>query len=352
MKIAVDAMGGDYAPGVVIEGLALTVQEYPDYDFVLVGHSDKVRFYLEKYGLADNPHITVFHAETVCEMSDLSAVALRSKKDSSITACVRLLKEGKVDAMVTPGHTGATVAATKVLLRTLPGVDRPALAANMPSQTGRYLLIDAGANPDCTALNLEQFAIMGEIYAQYLFKKENPSIGLLSVGGEDVKGCDLTKEAFKRLERLPINFVGNVEADTIFEGRADVLISDGFAGNVLLKGAEGLAKSTFVWLKRVLSKNALRIFWAMLAQNVFRELKAFGDADNVGGAPLLGVNGICIIGHGSSNPKAVLNAIRVAAECVHFKLNEKIVAGIAAAHAANSGATAGETGRDGQTEKK
>ena len=193
---------------------------------------------------------------------------------------------------------------------------------------------------------------MGEIYAQYLFKKENPSIGLLSVGGEDVKGCDLTKEAFKRLERLPINFVGNVEADTIFEGRADVLISDGFAGNVLLKGAEGLAKSTFVWLKRVLSKNALRIFWAMLAQNVFRELKAFGDADNVGGAPLLGINGICIIGHGSSNPKAVLNAIRVAAECVHFRLNERIVAGIAAAHEANNRQAAEETDRNGQTEKK
>ncbi|MBQ9502637.1 MAG: phosphate acyltransferase PlsX [Lentisphaeria bacterium] len=345
MKIAVDAMGGDYAPGVVIEGLALTVQEYPDYDFVLVGHSDKVRFYLEKYGLADNPHISVVHAESVCEMSDLSAVALRSKKDSSITVCVKLLKEGKVDAMVTPGHTGATVAATKVLLRTLPGVDRPALAANMPSQTGRFLLMDAGANPDCTVLNLEQFAIMGEIYAQYLFKKDNPSIGLLSVGGEDVKGCELTKEAFKCMERLPINFVGNVEADTIFEGRADVLISDGFAGNVLLKGAEGLAKSTFVWLKRVLSKNALRIIWAMLAQNVFRELKAFGDADSVGGAPLLGINGICIIGHGSSNPKAVLNAIRVAAECVHFKLNEKIVSGIAAANEANRKRTAEETGK-------
>ena len=187
MKIAVDAMGGDYAPGVVIEGLALTVQEYPDYDFVLVGHKDKVEFYLEKYGLADNPHITVYHAETVCEMSDPSAIALRAKKDSSITTCAKLLKAGEVDAMVTPGHTGATVAATKVILRTLPGVDRPALGANMPSQPGRFLLMDAGANPDCTALNLEQFAIMGEIYAQYLFKKDRPTVGLLSVGGEDIK---------------------------------------------------------------------------------------------------------------------------------------------------------------------
>ena len=344
MKIAVDAMGGDYAPGVVIEGLALTVQEYPDYDFILVGHKEKVEFYLEKYGLAGNPHIIVHHAETVCEMSDPSAIALRGKKDSSITTCAKLLKEGKVDAMVTPGHTGATVAATKVILRTLPGVDRPALGANMPNQPGRFLLMDAGANPDCTALNLEQFAIMGEIYAQYLFKKDRPTVGLLSVGGEDIKGCDLTKEAFKRLERLPINFIGNVEADTVFEGGTDVLVSDGFAGNVLLKCAEGLAKSTFVWLKRVLKKNTLRYVWAMLAQNVFRELKAFGDADNVGGAPLLGINGICIIGHGSSNPKAVLNAIRVAAECVNFRLNEKIVAGIKAANEANAKLAAEQTG--------
>lgn len=344
MKIAVDAMGGDYAPGVVIEGLALTVQEYPDYDFILVGHKEKVEFYLEKYGLAGNPHITVHHAETVCEMSDPSAIALRGKKNSSITTCARLLKDGLVDAMVTPGHTGATVAATKVILRTLPGVDRPALGANMPNQTGRFLLMDAGANPDCTALNLEQFAIMGEIYAQYLFKKDRPTVGLLSVGGEDIKGCDLTKEAFKRLERLPINFIGNVEADTVFEGGTDVLVSDGFAGNVLLKCAEGLAKSTFVWLKRVLKKNTLRYVWAMMAQNVFRELKAFGDADNVGGAPLLGINGICIIGHGSSNPKAVLNAIRVAAECVNFRLNEKIVAGIKAANEANAKLAAEQTG--------
>ena len=337
-------MGGDYAPGVVIEGLALTVQEYPDYDFILVGHKEKVEFYLEKYGLAGNPHITVHHAETVCEMSDPSAIALRGKKNSSITTCARLLKDGLVDAMVTPGHTGATVAATKVILRTLPGVDRPALGANMPNQTGRFLLMDAGANPDCTALNLEQFAIMGEIYAQYLFKKDRPTVGLLSVGGEDIKGCDLTKEAFKRLERLPINFIGNVEADTVFEGGTDVLVSDGFAGNVLLKCAEGLAKSTFVWLKRVLKKNTLRYVWAMMAQNVFRELKAFGDADNVSGAPLLGINGICIIGHGSSNPKAVLNAIRVAAECVNFRLNEKIVAGIKAANEANAKLAAEQTG--------
>ena len=326
MKIDVDAMGGDFAPGAVIEGLAMAVTDFPHCEFALVGHQDKVAFYLEKYGLAGHPRIELVHAETVCEMSDPSAISLRAKRNSSITVCARLLKEKTVDAMVTPGHTGATVAATKVLVRNLPGIDRAALAANMPSQKGRFLLIDAGATPDCAPRNLVEFAIMGDVYAQYLFGIPNPRIGLLSVGGEDVKGCELTKAAFKLLERAPINFIGNVEADTVFEGVTDVLICDGFTGNVLLKGAEGLAKSTVYWLKKMLTKNAMRLIGATLAHNAFRELKAIGAADSIGGAPLLGINGICIIGHGGSTPTAVRNAIRVAAECVEFKLNNRIIA--------------------------
>ena len=333
MKIAVDGMGGDYAPGVVVEGLTIALADFPEYEFVLVGHTEKLQFYLEKYGIADNPRVTLVHADTVCEMSEPSAIAVRKKRDSSITTCAKLLKEGAVDAMVTPGHTGATVAATKVLVRTLPGVDRPALAASLPARQGRFVLMDAGANPDCTPINLVQFAVMGEIYAQYLFKDNAPKVGLLSVGGEDNKGKSLTKESFSLIEELPINFVGNVEADSIFEGASDVLIADGFSGNVLLKGIEGLAKSTHYWLKKVLTKNALRIIGASLAKSAFRELKAFGDADDIGGAPLLGINGICIIGHGSSSPKAVRNAIRVAAECVEFDLNGKIIAKLQEAHA-------------------
>ena len=326
MKIEVDAMGGDFAPGVVIEGLADAILDNPDCTFVLVGHEEKVCFYLDKYGLTGHPRIELVHAPTVCEMSELSATALRGKKDCSITVCARLLKEKAVDAMVTPGHTGATVAATKVLVRNLPGIDRAALAASMPSQVGRFLLVDAGANTDSEPLNLVQNALMGHVYAQYLFNIDRPRIGLISVGGEDVKGNELTKEAFKLLEKLPINFVGNVEADAAFEGGVDVVISDGFVGNVLLKTAEGLARSTMVWLKRVLKKNVFRFMWALLAQNAFRELKAYGASDVIGGAPLLGINGICIIGHGSSNPLAVKNAIRVAAECVRFDLNGKILA--------------------------
>ena len=232
IRIAVDAMGGDFAPGVVIEGLADAILDHPDCTFVLVGHEEKVRFYLDKYGLAGHPRIELVHAPTVCEMSELSATALRGKKDCSITACARLLKEKAVDAMVTPGHTGATVAATKVLVRNLPGIDRAALAASMPSQVGRFLLVDAGANTDSEPLNLVQNALMGHVYAQYLFNIERPRIGLISVGGEDVKGNELTKETFKLLEKLPINFVGNVEADAAFEGGVDVVIAtaDGSCG--------------------------------------------------------------------------------------------------------------------------
>ena len=220
------------------------------------------------------------------------------------------------------------MAATTVLARTLPGIDRPALGASMPAQEDRFLLMDAGANPDCGVHNMVQFALMGEVYARYLYHKERPRVGLLSVGGEDIKGCDLTKETFKRLEQLPINFVGNVEANTAFEGVCDVLVSDGFAGNVMLKAAEGLARATGYWLKQALKRNAARVVGAVLAKSAFDELKAHGSSDVIGGAPLLGINGICIIGHGGSNPVAVRNAIRVSAECVQFELNQRIVEAI------------------------
>ena len=325
MRIAVDAMGGDYAPGAVIEGLVSALSDFPTYEYALVGDLEKVGFYLEKYGIAGDPRIHQVNANSVCEMAEPSSVSLRAKKDSSITVCAKLLKSREADAMVTPGHTGATVAATKVLVRTLPGIDRPGLVASIPNHRSRFLLMDAGANPDSTPLNLAQFAIMGEIYAQYVFHKERPRVGLLSVGGEDIKGNHLTKETFAILEKLPINFIGNVEADAAFEDGVDVVVADGFVGNVMLKGAEGLARATVFWLKQMLTKNALRYVGAFLAQKAFVELKAQGSSEVIGGAPLLGVNGICIIGHGGSSPLAVRNAIRIAGECVDFGLNDRIV---------------------------
>ena len=332
MKIAVDAMGGDFAPGIAVEGAAQALADFPDYELVLVGHTAKLQFYLEKYGIAGHPRISLRHAPEVVEMRELSSASLRGKKFSSLTECARLLKAKEVDGMVTAGHTGATVAATKVLVRTLPGVDRPALAASMPAQGGRFLVVDAGANTDCTPTNLVQFALMGEIYARFLYKKEHPRVGLLSVGGEDVKGNDLTKKVFPLLDERVPNFVGNVEADTVFEGAADVLVSDGFSGNVFLKASEGLAKSTIYWLKEVMLKNPLRMTGAKMLTNAFRELKNYGSSEVIGGAPLLGINGICIIGHGGSTPLSVRNAIRVCGECIKFRLNDQIIESLQNAH--------------------
>ena len=241
MKIAVDAMGGDYAPGVVIEGVLLALQEIPGLQLVLVGHQEKLSFYLEKAGLINHPQVELVHAEQVVEMSDHSTDSIRSKKHSSITVCADLVKAGRADAIVSAGHTGAAVAATKVRLRTLEGVDRPALATAMPAVGGKNILIDVGANTDCTPMNLAQFAVMGELYAQLTFGLESPRIGLLSVGGEDVKGNDLTKEVFKILSNMPINFVGNVEGHDIFhKSTCDVIVCDGFTGNSILKAERGI----------------------------------------------------------------------------------------------------------------
>ena len=333
MQIAVDAMGGDYAPGVVVEGLAQALYDFPDCEFTLVGHTGKLGFYLQKYGIANHHNLKLHHAETVVEMSELSATSLRGKKDSSITECARLMKAGEVEALVSPGHTGALVAATKVLNRTLPGVDRPALAASLPYQSGRFMLVDAGANPDCKPGNLIQFALMGEIYAKFMFNQERPRIGLLSVGGEDGKGSSLTKPVFKALSEMPINFVGNVESNSAYEGACDVLIADGFSGNVMLKTSEGLAKMVSGWLKRSICKNALRMLGAALSRGAFKDLKNAVDADEIGGAPLLGINGLCIIGHGSSSPKAVRNAIRTARDAIRFRMNDRITERLQECHA-------------------
>ena len=326
MKIAVDAMGGDFAPDVAIEGIALALAEYPWISKIqAVGHLGKISYYLEKYGIADHPRLELVHADQAVEMGDPSTVALRSKKNSSITVAARLLKEKKTDAVVSAGHTGAAVSATTVLCRTLPGIDRPSIVALLPSQDGRhFILTDAGANSDCKPEHLQQFAIMGEAYCNFMFDVDKPRIGLMSVGGEDSKGNDLTKDTFKLLAEMPLNFVGNVEGDSIFEMVADVVITDGFTGNVILKTSEGLAKSTIHWLKDVISKNPVRMTSAVLLRNAFRELKAIADSEEFGGAPLLGIDGICIIGHGSSQSKGIKNAIRVAGETIKYDLNGKI----------------------------
>ncbi len=318
-------MGGDYAPGVVVEAVQTALEELPDVELILVGHQQKLSYYLEKFGLKPSPRLELVHAETVVEMGEPSTTALRGKKDSSITVCANLVKEGRADAIVSAGHTGAAVAATKVRLRTLPGVDRPALATLMPSVNGKSIVTDVGANTECTPVNLAQFAVMGELYAQLMLGIERPRVGLLSVGGEDAKGNDLTKAAFNIFSELPINFIGNVEGHDVFAGTCDVIVCDGFVGNVLLKSSEGLARATFHWMKDAFKKNAVRYAGALLAKEAFKDLKAISDSEEYGGAPLLGIKGVCIIGHGASTPKAVKNAIRVSHHFLKLHLTERIV---------------------------
>ena len=324
MKIAVDAMGGDFAPGVVIEAVSAALREIPDVEILLVGHTEKLAFHLQKERLKESDRLHFVHAEEVVEMGEPSTNAIRCKRHSSITVAAELVAKGLADGIVSAGHTGAAVAATKVKLRMTPGVDRPAIAALMPAVGGHFILVDAGANTDCSPMNLAQFAIMGEMYAKIALGRENPTIGLLSVGGEDCKGNDLTKEAFKILSKMPINFIGNVEGHDTFTGECDVVICDGFVGNALLKASESLAKATVQWLKEAFTRNAFRKAGALLAKEAFSELKKHGDFEEYGGAPLMGLNGVCIIGHGVSTPKAIKNAIRVAHQFVEQKTPESV----------------------------
>lgn len=336
MKIAVDAMGGDKAPEVVIEGTAEALELYPFMDIVLVGHLQKISHLLKQHGITNHPRLRLVHAEQMIAMDEPSMSAVRGKKNSSMTLCAELVQKGEADAVVSAGHTGAAVAATTFRMKLLPGVDRAGIAAIMPSTKGHFVFIDAGANVDCKPIHLAQFAIMGETFSKTM-GVHRPKVGLLSIGEEDVKGNDLTKETFKMLSNMPINFIGNVEGKLLYERVADVVVCDGFVGNIVLKSSESLAKAISFWIKKAFTKNTLRQAGAILAKNAFKELKEVADYEEYGGAPLLGVNGVCIIGHGSSSPKAIKNAIRVAGEIVKYKVNDHITArliecGIAVKH--------------------
>jgi phosphate acyltransferase len=325
MRIAIDAMGGDYAPESVIDGTIDALNDYDGFDVTLVGNLAELKPYIEKYELDRNPRIKLVHAEQVINMDDTSTASIRVKKHSSVTIAAEVVGRGEADALVTIGHTGAAVAATKVRMRTLPGVERPAIAVVLPTKEGHSILLDAGANVDCKPENLAQFAIMGEIYSKLVLGVKSPRIGLLSVGDEDIKGNDVTKEAFKLLSKMPINFIGNIEGNDIFGENVDVIVCDGFVGNAILKACEGMSKAAMYWLKKAFTKNPFRITTAILAQKAFAELKEMGDKETYGGAPLIGINGICIIGHGASSPKAVKNAIKVAVDLVKKDMNDEIL---------------------------
>ena len=329
ITIAVDAMGGDHAPKSEVEGSLRAVRNL-DVRVILVGREQIIRDELDQHGKWQNLPIEIVHASEVITMEDSAAKAMRSKKDSSIRVAARLVREGTAAGMVSGGNTGAVMATAKMVQGMIRGVDRPALATAFPTLKGTpTVLVDVGANVDASAKMLAQFAFMGNIYSRAIFSIHRPRVGLLSIGEEEHKGNALTHAATPLLKQLALNFIGNVEGRDLYTGLADVIVCDGFIGNVALKVSEGLVEVFRHMLKESLSSTITRQVGAALAKNAFAELKKRTDYSEYGGAPLLGVKGVCIICHGRSNANAIMNAIRVAAEYSAQRVNEKIEEGLA-----------------------
>ncbi len=322
--IALDAMGSDRAPKPEVEGAIQAARHYGVH-VSLVGNDAAIRAELSRYPAASGLPLEIVHASEVITMEDKAVQAVRAKRDSSMRVGLRLVREGRATGFVTAGNTGAAMATAKMVLGGIPGVDRPALAAVFPTAIRTVaILLDVGANVDCTPENLEQFAVMGEIYFRSMFGTRRPRVGLLSIGEEDTKGNELTREAFQLLKKLPLNFVGNVEGRDLYGGQVDVIVADGFVGNVALKTSEGVANLVRAILKESLKETITRQVGYLLSRSAFADFKKRLDHTEYGGAPLLGVKGVCFITHGSSNANAIKNAIRVAAEFAERKINSKI----------------------------
>lgn len=330
MKIALDAMGGDHAPKVNIVGARNALKLYKDIDqLYLVGDSEVIGQQVKEHNVSDT-RIKIVHAPDVVAMDESGAKALRRKKKSSISVATDLVKSGEADAVVSAGNTGAAVAAATVKLRTLKGVERAGIASAIPNEYGICQLLDAGANPEAKPQHLVTYAVMGAVYAKNVLGVNRPRIGLMSNGEEDEKGTTFTKETFallKHLEstgRAPFDFVGNVEGHDLFDSQLDVVLCDGFTGNIILKTCEATAKAMSKWLKLEFKRSPFRIMGAAIARGAFKAVKKKSSYEYVGGSPLLGVNGVCIIGHGGSSALAIQNAIRVARETVNLKVNPHI----------------------------
>jgi len=322
--IALDAMGSDRAPRPEIEG-AIQAVRHGEARVLLVGPEETLRAELARYPSAAGLAIEVVHASEVISMEDKAVQAVRAKRDSSMRVGLRLVRDGRASGFVTAGNTGAAMATAKMVLGAIPGVDRPALAAVFPTAIGTVAtLLDVGANVDSKPHNLEQFAVMGEIYFRSMFGTRRPRVGLLSIGEEETKGNELTREAFQLLKQLPLNFVGNVEGRDLYNGQVDVIVADGFVGNVALKTSEGVANLVRSTLKETLKATITRQVGYLLSRSAFADFKKRLDHTEYGGAPLLGVKGICFITHGSSNANAIKNAVRVAAEFAERRINDTI----------------------------
>ncbi len=327
MRIAVDAMGGDVGPPVTVEGAVAAAREGLA-EIVLVGDKASVERELTRQGAATLP-ITVRHASQVIAMDEPPSHALRRKRDSSMRVAAELVRDGEAAAFISAGNTGAAMAIAMFTMGVLPGVDRPAIAVPLPNLKGRTILLDVGANVDPKPKHLVQYAVMGHVYARDILGIVRPRVGLLSVGEEEGKGNELVREVFKTLEGMPLNFAGNVEGRDLYSGSVDVVVTDGFTGNVALKISESLADMIVHLIREELTRGAMAKLGALLVRPAFRRFWKRVDYNELGGAPLLGINGVCIISHGASPPRAVKNAIRVAAEWVRTDVNSHIRAALA-----------------------
>ncbi len=328
LTIALDALGGDHAPKPEVEGAVRAVKTL-GVKVLLVGQGDVVKAELEKYDGYRNLPIEIVHASERITMEDSPAKAARSKKDSSMHVGARLVAEGLAHGFVSAGNTGACMAIAKMVQGKIKGVDRPAIATVMPTRTGKPVVVtDVGANVDCDANMLSQFAVMGELYSRLVLKTERPRVGLLSIGEEDHKGNELTKAAMPLLKALPIHFIGNVEGNDLFAGHVDVIVCDGFVGNVALKVSEGVADMITSMLRESLAATITRKIGYVLSRAAYSDFRKRVDYSEYGGAALLGVQGVCIICHGRSNANAIKNAIRVAADFSSGNINQQIEAAL------------------------
>jgi len=332
MRIAVDVMGGDHGCGVVIEGAKRALQADKKISTLyLVGNRTDIHAALPKGGFRDH-RVRVVHASEVLTMEDKPAAAVRKKKDCSIARAIELVHDRKADAVVSVGNTGGIFAAATFKLGRIAGLDRGGIATVIPTPDNEFVLLDSGANIECKPVHLAHFAVMGSIYSREILGYRNPRVGILSIGTEEGKGNELTLQAYKLCKLLDLNFIGNVEGHDLFENHVDVVICDGFVGNIVLKTCESLAMGIFAMLKRELTANPSRQLGALLAKNAFRTIKRRLDPEVHGGAPLLGFNGPVMKAHGSARERAIANAIRITSESVQHQLNQVMTTEIARAN--------------------
>jgi len=331
MRIVVDVMGGDHGCGVIVEGVKLALNaDKKITELYLVGDQVEIKAALTRSQLQD-ARVKIVHASEVLTMADKPVEGLRKKKNCSIARAIELVKDGKAEAVISPGNTGGIFAATTFKLGRLPGVDRGGIATVIPGMDNEFVLLDSGANIECKPLHLLQYAIMGNVYSREILGYKTPRVGILSIGTEDSKGNELTLETFQLCKQVDINFVGNVEGHDLFKNRVDVVVCDGFVGNIVLKTCESLATGIFSMLKRELTRNPKRKLGALLAQNAFRTIKRRMDPDTYGGGLLLGFNGIVLKAHGSARERAIMNAVRITSETIQHNVTRLISQEIARA---------------------